>query len=128
VRTFDQPEPPSAVDRTKPVRGSVGNGVLVVLGWYATVIAAVVVGEMSLPARHSTDCSGMFSCLDTGQFLLLIGLFVGLPVVFGSLLIATITVALLMRRLRSPVVAGTIAAVVGVGAPGLIWAAWNGVR
>jgi hypothetical protein len=128
MSSSDQPERPSVVEGPDLIRGTVSGGLLVILGWYATVIAAIFVGVTGLPEPPRTDCSAMFSCISRGAGLALVGAIVGVPFFLGSFVIATITVILLMRRLRSAVVAGTIAAAVGIGAVGLGIVVWAGMR
>ena len=97
---------------------------LVAGGWYATVAVAVVVGVASMPAPGPSDCAPRTTCGSP--------MFVVLAVGFPLLLVASAGAALAgwalttwapaTRALRSVVVAGTVAAGLGVAAVVLILA------
>ncbi|GAB3954430.1 hypothetical protein GCM10027614_61510 [Micromonospora vulcania] len=84
----------------------------VAFGWYATVVAALAVGTLSVPSAPQDDCTAMFSCLSPLEKLLLVGLFGGAPVLVGLLIVTAAVTALLVRRISSVVLSGTLSAVV----------------
>jgi len=106
---------------------SFGLSLLVALGWYATVIAAVLVGRLGIPAAPDQDCSAVFSCLRPQEEIVLI-VILGGPILVG-LLVSTLMVAgLLARLIRSPILIGTLATVGGVVVVAVAGAVWQGVR
>ncbi|RLP90105.1 hypothetical protein [Micromonospora sp. CV4] len=92
-----------------------GPSMAVAVGWYATAIAAVVVGTTSVPSAPRQDCSAMFSCLSPMESLALAGLVWGGPVLIGLLLVTAVVNALVVRHVPSAVLAGTVS--VAVTAP-----------
>ncbi|MBQ0901721.1 hypothetical protein [Micromonospora sp. U21] len=92
-----------------------GRSMAVAFGWYATAIAAVVVGTTSVPSAPRQDCSAMFSCLSPLESLALAGLVWGGPVLVGLLIVTAVVNALVVRHVSSVVLAGTVS--VAVTAP-----------
>ncbi|MER7458584.1 hypothetical protein [Micromonospora sp. NPDC126480] len=108
------------------VRGRYGRSLLVATGWYATVLAALTVGTLSVPQAPRTDCSAMFSCLSPAESLALAGVVWGLPALLALTVVTLVVNALVVRFVRSVVAAGTLAAAVAV-AVGAVAAAALGV-
>jgi hypothetical protein len=74
---------------------------LVVGGWYATLAATIVVGVASMPDSRSSDAWTVSGVAPAVSGLLVGGV------------VGVLVAALLARPLRSPVIAGTLAAAVG---------------
>ncbi|MEV0721082.1 hypothetical protein [Asanoa sp. NPDC050611] len=106
---------------------SFGLSLLVALGWYATVIAAVVVGQSGIPAAPDRDCSAMFSCLAPQDGIVLI-LIVAAPVLAVLALCTVVVAALLTRVSRSPILVGTLSTVGGIAVVAVVGTVWQGVR
>jgi hypothetical protein len=106
-----------------------GGGLLVALGWYATLIAAAVVAGLGSPTRPSTpqDCDVSFNCGSSSvRFAVVLAIVFGLPLLFTLTAVAMLMLAWLVRVLPSALVAGTIAAwsSLGILAGGVgLWAA-----
>lgn len=98
---------------TTGVRGRYGRSLLVAVGWYATLTAAVVVGTLSVPGQPEQDCSAVFSCLSPTERLLLAALWV-VPALLGALIVTSIVNALVVRRITSAVLAGTLSVAITV--------------
>ena len=97
------------------------------MGWYATVIAAVLVGWSGIPAAPNRDCSAIFSCLTPREEIVLILIFTA-PIV-GVLLCCTVVVTgLLVRRFSSSILTGTLSALGSVGVLAVVGAVWQGLR
>ncbi|MFC0503228.1 hypothetical protein [Micromonospora costi] len=94
--------------------GRYGRSLAVASGWYATAIAAVVVGTMSVPDPPPRDCSALFSCLTPAESLALAGLVWGAPVLAGMLVVTAVVNAVVVRRVASAVLAGTLSVAVTV--------------
>src|SRR5947208_2705554 len=107
-----------------PRRASFGLSFLVALGWYSTVIAAVLVGWSGIPQAPQRDCSVMFSCLTPLQQIFLLMIAVGGPVLAGVLFSALVLTGLLARRVPSPILAGTLAALGSVVVVAVVGAVW----
>ncbi|MET8349985.1 MULTISPECIES: hypothetical protein [unclassified Micromonospora] len=103
-----------------------GPSMAVAFGWYATAIAAVVVGVNSVPSAPRRDCSAMFSCLSPMESLALAGLVWGGPVLVGLLIVTAVINALLVRRITSPVLAGTLSVAVSLAVCAVVAAAYLG--
>ncbi|MDG4798170.1 hypothetical protein [Micromonospora sp. WMMD1082] len=100
-----------------------GLSLAVAIGWYATVIVAVLVGWSGAPAAPDRDCSAVFSCLTPLESIGLL-LIVSAPVLVGLLCVTLVVAALFARWISSPFVIGTLSAlasVVLVAAAGLLW-------
>jgi hypothetical protein len=99
----------TAVDRgLAKERADYGSTLLVVLGWYASLVAAMVTGIFSVPVRPvSQDCIDF--CFDRhatfGVALVFLGLPAGVVLAGASVLVIAATT----RLSRSPIVAGTLA-------------------
>ncbi|GIF78220.1 hypothetical protein [Asanoa siamensis] len=106
---------------------SFGLGVLVALGWYATVVGAVVVGESGVPVAPDRDCSAMFSCLSPAEGVVLL-LIAGAPVLFGLLVGTVVLAALLARWIRSAILVGTLSAGGSLAIVALVGLAWRAGR
>lgn len=91
-----------------------GRAMLVTIGWYATIIATVVVGATSMPEERSANCTAMSSCLSTAEVLQLVGVLYALPAFLGALFFAALALWALRRVLRSPPLTGTLAAALGM--------------
>ncbi|MCO1598059.1 hypothetical protein M8C17_23190 [Micromonospora sp. RHAY321] len=107
-------------------RGRYGRSMAVAFGWYATVIAAVVVGTTSVPSAPREDCSAMFSCLSPLESLALAGLFWGAPVLLGLLIVTAVVNALAVRRITSAVLAGTLSVAVSAAVGTVVAGAYLG--
>ena len=93
------------------------------LGWYATVIAAILVGRAGIPVAPDRDCSAVFSCMTPGQEVILLMIIAG-PVVVALLIITLPVTALLARWIPSSIVTGTLSAlgsVVAAATVGMLW-------
>ncbi|MFV2088712.1 hypothetical protein [Micromonospora sp. LOL_021] len=110
-----------------PRRASFGLSLVVALGWYATVITAVLVGSSGIPAAPRTDCSAIFSCLTPQEEITLLVL-LGSPVLTGLLVCTLAVTGLLARLISSPIVAGTLSALGSVVAVAVIGVVWQGAR
>jgi hypothetical protein len=108
-------------------RASYGLSVLVALGWYATVIAAIVVGWLGIPAAPNQDCSAAFSCLTPRENISLM-LILGAPILGCLVLITSVVTGVLVRRLPSSILAGTLSALGSVGVIAAADAVWQGAR
>lgn len=104
-------------------RASYGWSLLVAVGWYACLVTAVLVGRSGIPTRPDRDCSVMFSCLtpleEAGVLLIL-----GAPIAAGVLICTLVATGLLARLVPSPILAGTLSALVStflVAVAGLLW-------
>ncbi|MGK5742581.1 hypothetical protein [Micromonospora sp. URMC 103] len=109
-------------------RGRYGRSLSVALGWYATLVAAVVVGTLSVPSEPPQDCSAMFSCLSPAESLALAGLVWGAPALIGALVVTAVVNALLVRRISSAVLAGTASVAVTVALAAVAAGAYLGGR
>jgi hypothetical protein len=114
-------------DVDAPRRASFGLSLLVALGWYATVIAAVLVGRSGIPAAPKRDCSALFSCL-TPQEEIALMVIVGWPILAALLFITLVVTGLLARRVPSSILAGTLSALGSVVVVAVAGAVWQGVR
>jgi hypothetical protein len=90
----------------------------VVFGWHAAAAAGYLIWALTLPA-HNPDgrCEGIgWGCtLPPRDAALLLGAFVGVPLVLVSMAIATaIGIWIALRRRTTPVRAGTVATFVAV--------------
>jgi len=106
-----------------PRRASFGWSLLVALGWYATVIAAAVVGWLGIPVAPNRDCSAMFSCLTRLEEIQLLVFLFGGPVLAG-LLSTLVFTGLLARWVPSSILTGTLStlgSVVVAVAGGAVW-------
>ena len=100
-------------------RASYGLSLLVALGWYLVVVAAVAADILSSPATPHDDCTALFSCMTPTQTLILLLVFVGGPVL-GVLFIVTLLVtAPIARAVRSPIAAGTLSALASAALAGV---------
>ncbi|GAA0930228.1 hypothetical protein Vau01_051030 [Virgisporangium aurantiacum] len=104
------------------------SSLLVALGWYVVVPAAVLVAWSGLPVAPGRDCSAMFSCLSPVEQVGLFMIFVGLPVLLGAAVVTVAVAALLARVVRWPVVTGTVSALCGVVGVAALVAAGQGFR
>jgi hypothetical protein len=113
-----------------PHRASFGLSLLVALGWYATVIAAIVVGWLGIPAAPNQDCSEAFSCLTPQEnisLMLIFGIY-NIPILGCLLFITAVVTGQLVRRVPSSILTGTLSALGSVGVMALADAVWQGVR
>lgn len=110
------------MDDVAPSRpATLGWGVLVALGWYVTIAAAVLVGWSGVPVAPDPECSGW--CLTRAEASVLF-LMAGAPVLLVVLLPVTVAaVALLVGRVRSALLAGTLAVPVSVAVTAVVWSA-----
>jgi hypothetical protein len=108
-------------------RASGGWSVLVALGWYATVVAAVLVGMSGVPAAPEQDCPMFLGCLTPLEGFVLV-LIAGAPVVLGLLLVTVGIAGVLARRVPSAILAGTLAAPGSVAVVAAAAAVWSAVR
>lgn len=122
----DQPAPPDRVGR----RASYGLSLLVALGWYVTVIAAIVVGELSIPERPrpADGCSMPFACMSRAEGLQFMAVVLGVPILGGLLIVSLLMIALVARKVASPIVAGTVCAAASVAVVMAAIAAYGGLR
>ncbi|WP_189040706.1 hypothetical protein [Micromonospora sonchi] len=97
------------------------------LGWYATVIAAVLVGRAGIPVAPDRDCAAVFSCMTPGQEVILLMIIAG-PVLVALLIITLPVTALLARWVSSSIVTGTLAALGSVVAAAAVGMLWHGGR
>jgi hypothetical protein len=107
---------------------SYARSLLVAVGWYATIVAAVVVGALSVPAAPARACSPGFGCLPPGEGLFLVGVVFGVPVLAGLLITTSLVNVLVVRLARSAILAGTLSAVASVGVAGALTAIYLGTR
>lgn len=114
-------------DVDAPRRASFGLSLLVALGWYATVIAAVLVGWSGIPAAPNRDCSAVFSCL-TPQEEIGLMVILGGPILAGLLFSTLVVTGLLARRVPSSILTGTLSALGSVVVAAVAGAVWRGVR
>ncbi|MGC1214633.1 MAG: hypothetical protein WA890_25670 [Micromonospora sp.] len=114
-------------DVDAPPRASFGLSLLVALGWYATVIAALLVGRSGISAAPDRDCSAVFSCL-TPQEEIGLMVIVGGPILAGLLFSTVVVTALLARRIPSSILTGTLSALGSVVVVAVASAVWQGVR
>jgi len=114
-------------DVDAPRRASFWLSLLVALGWYVTIIAAVLVGGSGLPAAPDRDCSAVFSCQTLQEEFGLMVIFFGGPILAGLLFSTLVVTGLLARRVPSPILTGTLSTLgsVVVVAAGVVW---QGVR
>ncbi|KIR65645.1 hypothetical protein TK50_09780 [Micromonospora haikouensis] len=110
-----------------PRRGSFGSSLLVALGWYVTVFAAVFVGSAGVPTNPNQDCSVIFACL-TPQEGFVLAAIVGAPVLAAMLLTTLAITALLARRVPSPALAGTLSVSITVGLAVVAGGFWQAAR
>lgn len=119
-------------DGDPPRRASHGavfrSSLLVALGWFVVVPAAVLVAWSGMPAAPNRDCSAMFSCLSPAEQVGLLMIFFGLPVLAGAAVVTVAVAALLARYVRWPVVTGTVSALCGVVGVVALVAAGQGIR
>ncbi|MBY8871348.1 hypothetical protein K7640_05765 [Micromonospora sp. PLK6-60] len=108
-------------------RASFRSSLLVALGWYATVIAAALLGTSGIPTAPDRDCSAMFSCLTAQEQLGLLAL-VGAPFLAGLLVITLALTGLLARRLPSSILAGTLSVLGSLAVAAVAGAAWQAAR
>jgi hypothetical protein len=109
-----------------PRRASYGLSLLVALAWYATVIAAVLLGRSGIPAAPNRDCSEAFNCLTPQEELALLVIF-GAPILAGLLFTTLVVTGVLARRVPSSILAGTLSALGSVGVMAVVGAVWQGV-
>ncbi|MFF3852660.1 hypothetical protein [Micromonospora sp. NPDC002575] len=114
-------------DVDPPRRGSFGSSLLVALGWYATVIAAVFVGRAGVPANPNRDCSAAFACLKP-QEEFVVAAVLGAPVLAAMLLTTLAITAPLARRVPSPILAGTLSVSITVGLAVVAGGFWQAAR
>ncbi|WP_431976323.1 hypothetical protein [Micromonospora haikouensis] len=114
-------------DVEAPRRGSFGPSLLVALGWYATVAAALFVGLVGVPANPNRDCSAAFACL-TPQEGFVVAAILYAPVFAAMLLITAAITVPLARRVSSPVLAGTLSVSITVGVAVVVAGIWQGAR
>lgn len=114
-------------DVDAPRRASFGLSLLVALGWYATVLAAVFVGWSATPVTPNRDCSAAFSCL-TPQEEIGLAMILGAPILVGLLFITLVVTGLLARRVPSSILTGTLSALGSVVVAVVVGAVWQGVR
>jgi hypothetical protein len=95
---------------TMTERGSHGESVLVTLGWYVTVVAAVVVGYRQTDTGHSCDdaTSWCFTPSDVAS----IGMILAVPVVLVATALSVLVSRPMVNSGVSAPVAGTVAAAV----------------
>ncbi len=100
------------LETSTPARTWFGRGLLVAFGWYATLTAAFVVAVAGIPARprQPEDCDVLFNCVPPGRFVLAVAVLVGLPGLAVLSVVSMVLLAALKQVVRSPVAAGTIAA------------------
>lgn len=114
-----------------PRRASFGLSLLVALGWYATVIAAVLVGWSGIPPAPNRDCSAVFSCLtpqeELGMMVILM-VILAAPILAGLLVSTLVITGLLARRIPSAILTGTLSALGSVGVVAVAGAVWLGAR
>jgi hypothetical protein len=91
-------------------RASFGSSVLVALGWYATVLAAVFVALDGIPEAPRTDCATFAGCMTPMQATGLALAVVGLPVLIVVVAVTLAVTAGTVRLTGSSIVAGTLAA------------------
>jgi hypothetical protein len=108
-------------------RASFGLSLLVALGWYATVIAAVLVGRLGIPAAPDRDCSGFLSCPTPQEEIVILAIF-GLPVLAGLVFSAVVVTGLLVRWIPSSILAGTLSALGSVAVVAVAIAVMHAVR
>jgi uncharacterized membrane protein YhaH (DUF805 family) len=105
------------------VRGRYGRSLLVAIGWYATVVAAAIVANLSVPEEPQQDCSAMFSCLSPFGEIMLAALW-AVPVLLGMLIVTSIVNALVVRRVESAILAGTLSVAITVSLAVLVAGAY----
>ncbi|MFC8849892.1 MULTISPECIES: hypothetical protein [unclassified Micromonospora] len=114
-------------DAEAPRRGSFGSSLLVALGWYATVAAAVFVGLVGVPANPNRDCSVIFACL-TPQEGFAVAAILGAPVLAAMLLTTAVITFPLARRVPSPILAGTLSVSITIAVAVVAAGIWQGAR
>ncbi|WBB66642.1 hypothetical protein [Micromonospora sp. WMMD812] len=107
-------------------RGRYGQSLAVATGWYATAVAALAVGTLSVPNAPPQDCSAIFSCLSPGETLAVVALVWGAPVFVALMIVTAVVTALVARRVASAIVAGTLSAAVAVAVCAVAAAAIGG--
>lgn len=110
---------------TPPRRASFGLSLSVALGWYVTAIAVIYVWRSATPTTPDRDCSAAFSCLTPGEEVALLLIF-GAPVLLGLLVSTLLATAVLVRRLSSPILTGTLSALASIALVGVVSALWQG--
>lgn len=111
-------------DDRRPTRSDVfGRGMAVLSGWYVTLVLAVGLWILTLSDAEPDPDSCSFFCASPRSMAVFVGLVFGLPAMMLSFACGTGVVAVAARaRMRSGVVAGTIAACAGLlGGVVLIW-------
>jgi len=89
-------------------RAPYGLSVLVALGWYATVLAAVIVGELQVAGGRSCENASSW-CFTPGQGIV-IGLVLASPFLLGLLVGALLLAVPIVRLMPSAPLAGTLTA------------------
>jgi hypothetical protein len=107
---------------------SYGQTLLVAFGWYASIVGALAVGTLSVPTEPVRDCSAIFSCMTPIEGLIVVGVFVGAPVLAVLLMVAFLVTALVARRVPSAILAGTLSALISVSVIGVVAAACLGAK
>jgi hypothetical protein len=82
--------------------------ILVALGWYATVLAAVIVGELQVAGEDSCENATSW-CFTPGQGIV-IGLVLASPFLLGMLVVAFLLAIPIARLVPSAPLAGTLSA------------------
>ena len=100
---------------------------LVAVGLYVSIGAALIIGDLSVPAapHDPGDCQAMFSCLPTG-FYVGMAIVVAGPFLIGLAIVTAIAAPFAARRLSSPILAGLASAGVSlviVGAAAAVYLA-----
>ncbi|GAA3776562.1 hypothetical protein GCM10022225_75650 [Plantactinospora mayteni] len=114
-------------DVAAPRRASFGLSLLVALGWYTTVLAAVFVGHAGIPATPNRDCAAVFSCMTPQEELGLL-VILGGPILAGLLFSTLVVTGLLARRVPSSILTGTLSALGSVVVVAVAGAVWQGLR
>jgi hypothetical protein len=89
-------------------RAPYGLSVLVALGWYAVVLAAVIVGEFQVAGEHSCVNASSW-CFTPGQGMA-IGLVLASPFLLGMVVGAFLLAIPIARLVPSAPLAGTLSA------------------
>lgn len=95
------------------------HGAAVAAGWYVTAVAAFVLWVDSLtPTRPDESCTGIgFGCTPSGRDgTLILAIFLWMPAFAASVLLsAVVLLVVVAAKVRSGLVAGNLAAFVGLG-------------
>jgi hypothetical protein len=96
------------VDTEANERAPFGASLLVAVAWYVGIGTVLFFGSMLLPG--STVTGGEDGGFTPSVVLILFAIFYGLPVIPVLVSATFVVLALVVRRVRSPIIAGSISA------------------